>query len=89
LEEDLRGQALAWNIAQVKELQQTAWGFEIDPLSVVGGDQVNATTGAREISTTPKQLCAACGHRFGCQTYQDHLGSPTHPDIDLFNVRKN
>jgi hypothetical protein len=89
LVDSLLDQALSWTIAQVKALQQTARSYESDPLSVAGGDKLDAVTGARTISTTLKQQCTACGQRFGCDSYEKHLGGPKHPDIDIYNVRKN
>jgi hypothetical protein len=86
-------QAVDWTYEQVDNLQETIALFQNDPCSVPGGDfeKRRATVGQR-MTEELKQQCTACGFRFDCDEYRTHLrssGHKPHPDVDIYNVRKN
>ena len=75
---------------QVKELRQTMLEFELDPLSVDGGDSARRSEPVgKRVSDELKKQCTACSFRFDCREYREYLGTAKHPDIRLDNVMKN
>lgn len=82
--------ALDWTIQQVRAIRQTTLQFQSSPISVNGGayeDRLKVV--GKRVSTELKQQCTACGFRFDCAEYIAHLGTSTHTDIDMTNIRKN
>ena len=93
VDEEIVRRAVEWTYEQVGHLQKTIGIFQKDPCAVPGGDfeRRGAKVGNRMTDELKKQ-CTACGFRFDCDEYGTHLRSDRkkpHPDIDIYNVRKN
>lgn len=90
IEADILERAEQWTVEQARLLRQTALQFESDPLSVLGGRlDLQDLPPSERIDPILKQQCYACGSRFDCSVYAEHLGDPNHVDIRLDNVHKN
>ena len=85
--------AVDWTYEQVDHLQKTISLFQKDPCSVPGGEfEKRGEKIGNRMTDELKNQCTACGFRFDCDEYRAHLRSDArkpHPDVDIYNVRKN